>query len=60
MMAPGAVHSPRMVIEVCHIGQPRLLFFQSQGRYYYRFCDGRLCRISKKEFFQIVGEYKND
>ena len=59
-MMPGVIRNPRMVIEVFRFGQPKLLFLQSQKRYYYLYSENGLCRISRKAFFDIVEEYKND
>lgn len=52
--------NPRMSIEVYQFGKPLVCYLQSHRRYYYRYCEGRIHRISKNDFLQIVEEYKND
>lgn len=56
----SVINNPRMIIEVYQFGGPLIRYLQSHGRYYYRYCDGRISRISKEVFLQIVEEYKND
>ena len=51
----------RRKARMCFLGG-NALYFQTNGRYYYRHCfaNGIAKRISKKDFFDAASEYVSD